>query len=189
MRTDHPLSQLLDENLDTDLGVLDAAPDADEHHATRVVLWSMRLWVYGLKSGAATGPAIDEVFRAAGAPSASSTLHTVMTIIGLGAQRRLDLCFPCTCLARLDRCSQDERLLIGLLVAAQAGETLDDGLLMRSLLTPVARGVARELLGVLAGELTAAGLRVRPLPAEGGAGVRPVPLRVVAGGGPAATPA
>lgn len=124
------------------------------------LVWSIRAWVDGHKSGTGRSGLLRDGFSLAGAADGWLLVEELMSIVAVSARRPLDFrCLACKTLG------VDEAPLLAAVaslqreVAAPAVATCEDWL------PPSAARVALKLLGRLARELARAGLRL-PVPIQ-----------------------
>lgn len=126
-----------------------------------VLLWSMRMWVIGMKLGMAVEARVQEMFDLLGAPGAAPFLQRFMVALSQGCIRMIDV--RCVCQPRLDA---DERALLDVLSLAQAMRPFDARRVLCGVVTPAGADAALRNAEGLGTALAQAGLFL-PEPDEG----------------------
>ena len=147
----------------------------------RLVLWSIRAWVIGLKRRLDVVPPLREAFDRFGIADAAELVDGLMSVIACGAVRTLNV--ECVCSAAV---SDDEGRLLAAAALHQGGRSFEARFLLRELLTPAASCDAGDILERLGAVLTAgdhrlsgwtiAGARFAFAPAPAAAARTPRPL-------------
>ena len=120
--------------------------------AEQALLWSMRVWVMGLRHDIAAPSRIREMMKQIGAGGAAPCLDGFMSALGGGATRRIAV--YCTC---HDRVEADERILLDALCLAQRSQQFKALLLLRGMATNSAARTALRSAQALGTELALAG--------------------------------
>jgi hypothetical protein len=126
----------------------------------RLVLWTIRVWVIGLKRRIDVTEPIRAAFGKQGVPEAACLIEGLMSVVACGACRPLTV--ECVC---HDAISDDERRLLAAAALHQDGRGFEARFLLRTILSPGASRGAGEILDRLGRMLAGAGLRLlRPPP-------------------------
>lgn len=119
------------------------------------LIWSIRAWVDGFKSGTGRAGLLREGFALAGASDGWLMVEELMSIIASSAKRPLDVrCLACKTLG------DDEAPLLSAIAGLQHDQEGPATATFEEWLPPSAARIALKLLGRLAGELGRAGLRL-----------------------------
>jgi hypothetical protein len=117
----------------------------------RVLLWSMRACVIGLKQRIDVAEAIRSALHKSNLPDATELIEALMSVVTCGATRTLVI--ECVCERAV---SDDEHHLLAAAALHQAGGGFEARFVLRSMLSPAASRDAGEILDRL-GALFAVG--------------------------------
>lgn len=119
------------------------------------LVWSVRAWVDGYKSGTGRAGLLREGFALAGAADGWLVVEELMSIVAANARRPLDMrCLACRALG------EDEAPLLAAIAGLQQGDEAPATVVVADWLPPSAAQAALALLKRLAGELSQAGMRL-----------------------------
>lgn len=128
--------------------------------AEQFVVWAVRAWVDGYKSGRGQAGLLREGFALAGAADGWLLIEELMSILAAAARRPLDVrCLACRMLG------DDEAPLLAAVGGLQQSDTVPALALTSEWLPPEAARAALDLLRRLAADLSRAGMRLPPSPA------------------------
>jgi len=117
------------------------------------VLWCWRVWVLGLYRGRCAVPVVERACTELGAAGAGSVVHRMMTALGDGARRPIDIRPPC-----YPTLSADEQRLLGAVRYLQDGDGVRPLFLLSPLVTADRRGAVLALVADLSRRLLSAGV-------------------------------
>jgi hypothetical protein len=135
------------------------AADHSLPYPERLLLWSLRAWVVGMRQRLDALVPIRSAFDQADAPAAAELVDALMSVIACGATRVLTV--ECVC---HKGASEDESRLLVPATLHQAGRGREARFVLRDMLAPAASGDASELLDRIGSALATAGLRLSRIP-------------------------
>jgi hypothetical protein len=127
----------------------------------RLLLWTVRAWVIGLKERRDTREPIQVAFGKFNIPEAADLLDTLMSVVACGAARPLIV--ECVC---HEVVSEDEGHLLAAAALHQDGRGLEARFMLRTMLSPKASADAGQILDRLGAIFAVAGLKLFGCPAE-----------------------
>lgn len=127
----------------------------------RLLLWTVRAWVIGLKERRDTREPIQAAFAMFNIPDAADLVDALMCIVARGAARLLTV--ECVCDKTV---SEDERSLLAAAALHQDGRGLEARFMLRTMLSPHASGDAGQILDGLGAVFAVAGLKLFGCSAE-----------------------
>lgn len=121
------------------------------------LVWSVRAWVDGHKTGVGRAHLLREAYALAGATEGWLLVEELMTVIAVSARRALDIrCLACR------QIGEDEAALLDAVGSLQAGEAAKAQAVLAGWLAPSGARVAFGVLDRLAASLAGARLRLPP---------------------------
>lgn len=109
----------------------DETPRQSLSFGGQFLLWSVRLWVHGLRHQVPTLDTIDTAYSLVGCPEGATTLTAFMTGLSAGARRKLDIRPPC-----FRTVSADEDRLLTLIRSLQTEAAVEPRFLIAAITRP-----------------------------------------------------